>query len=269
MEKVPTENEEIARNSDALQSSEKQGSKQQNGLKIVTIICAVLAVAGIGFGVYGFFFKKSETPTQNTDTLNLESELASYKQKYSVLQNYVKELEASGTEVSEEVKSATSETDTGDIKQCVEATIVSGSGASQEDGYFYLNEWGIKVKLAEGENYKVLGYLYNSEAKAPDESQGTYEVWGGSYTAENSDAFVGFYPSVSDNSSLTVVRYITELIPHYAVYGEFHKVWTDEKYTYYAVNPNGVSVTDNSLQLKIVDFWKNSGFMDANNYSAI
>ena len=71
--------------------------------------CAALAVGGIGFGVYGLFFKKSsEAPAQNADATSIESELSNLKQKYSVLQNYVKELETSGTEVSEEVKSATS-----------------------------------------------------------------------------------------------------------------------------------------------------------------
>ncbi|MBR3320242.1 hypothetical protein IKG20_02975 [Candidatus Saccharibacteria bacterium] len=42
----------------ALPSSENKREKQKNPFKIATIICAILALAGIGFGIYGFFFKK-------------------------------------------------------------------------------------------------------------------------------------------------------------------------------------------------------------------
>ncbi len=108
----------IAQTDPALQSPTEHGSeplkpekpkpeKSGKGSKIALVLISILALAGIGFGVYGFFFKKpEEKPTENTANTELESELSNLKQKYSVLQNYVKELEASGTEVPEEAKSA-------------------------------------------------------------------------------------------------------------------------------------------------------------------
>lgn len=45
-------NDNLSQTSPALQSSEEQGSKPKDSSKIITIICAILALAGIGFGVY-------------------------------------------------------------------------------------------------------------------------------------------------------------------------------------------------------------------------
>lgn len=142
MEEKPETNEEIAQNPPALNKPEKQGSKPGNGSKIAIVILAILATAGIGFGIYGFFFKKSEEkPAQNAaDTAELESELTNLKDKYSVLQNYVKELEASGTEISEEIKEATS---------------------INTREYIYIASWGQKIKIPSELiyiEYKFTGY---------------------------------------------------------------------------------------------------------------
>lgn len=109
--------------------------KKLNGMKYGMIACAVLAVAGVGFGVYGMLRKPEEKATQNaTADAEAKAELTDLKQKYSVLQNYVKELEASGAEVPEEAKSASNSntpvfTTDGDV-----------------DKYIYLGEWGVKIK---------------------------------------------------------------------------------------------------------------------------
>ena len=82
-------------------------TKKSNDMKYGMITCAVLATAGIGFGVYGMTRQPETRPTQNAAiNAEIESELAELKSKYSVLQNYVKNLESSGTEVPEEAKSA-------------------------------------------------------------------------------------------------------------------------------------------------------------------
>ena len=44
----------LSQNPPALHSPEKQGSSQKNPFKLATIICAVLALAGIGFGIYEY-----------------------------------------------------------------------------------------------------------------------------------------------------------------------------------------------------------------------
>lgn len=111
-------------------------SEKSNSMKYGMIACAVLAVVGIGFGVYGMVRKPEEKAEQKnaTSSAELESELSSLKQKYSVLQAYVKDLEASGTEIPEEAKSAS---DTN--------TPVSTSDGDT-DKYIYLGEWGVKIK---------------------------------------------------------------------------------------------------------------------------
>ena len=45
-------NDNLSQNDSALPSSEKQGPKPKDTLKIATIVCAILAVAGISFGIY-------------------------------------------------------------------------------------------------------------------------------------------------------------------------------------------------------------------------
>ncbi len=203
------------------EASEKP--KTKNPYKPATIILAILALAGAGFGVYEYL--------QNNQA----------KQQIS--------------DLKEEVKQA------------------AATPKPREEGYFYFDEWGIKVKLASGENYKVLGYLYDSKNEiVNNESQGQeYSIWGGSYKEEDSDTAIGFYPRDNmDNSTLYVARYKTEFLPHYTAYGEHHKVWTDDEYTYYAVHPNGMrDLGDSILEEKYTDFWKNAGFLDPDNYSAI
>ena len=88
-------------------ASMSAGKKESKGMMMGMIMCSVLAIVGIGFGVYGMTKKPEEKPAESTANTELETELSEIKQKYSVLQNYVKELEASGTEVPEEAKSAT------------------------------------------------------------------------------------------------------------------------------------------------------------------
>ena len=48
---------------------EPRKSKAKNGSKIAIVILSVLALAGIGFGVYGFFFKAPENACENNDTI--------------------------------------------------------------------------------------------------------------------------------------------------------------------------------------------------------
>ncbi len=78
--------------------------KKTNGMKYGIIVCALLAVAGIGFGVYGMLRKPEEKADQaaNTET-EAETELADLRQKYAALQKYIKDLEASGTEIPQDI----------------------------------------------------------------------------------------------------------------------------------------------------------------------
>ncbi|MBR2587379.1 hypothetical protein IKE71_03355 [Candidatus Saccharibacteria bacterium] len=83
MEEPPKVNEDLSQIPPALDRSEKQGSKPKNGFKIATVILAFLTLASLGFGVYGFFFKK---PSQaeainslNSDNLDAISVVSDVK----------------------------------------------------------------------------------------------------------------------------------------------------------------------------------------------
>ena len=111
----------------------EEPKKEGKGIKIALIICIIFALAGIGFGVYGMTKKPTEKPADNTANTELETELTDIKSKYSVLQNYVKELEASGTEVSKEVKDATIATSTAALKNPI---LTAGDGDTLYKLYF-------------------------------------------------------------------------------------------------------------------------------------
>ena len=61
MEHEPETNEEISQTPTALASSPEQGPKPKNKLTVPLIIVSILAAAGLGFGIYGFFLKKPST----------------------------------------------------------------------------------------------------------------------------------------------------------------------------------------------------------------
>lgn len=84
-----------------------QARQNTNKLQYGMIACVLLAVAGIGFGVYGMTRKPAEKSNQSSVSIETDSELTEIKNKCSILQNYVKELEAQGIEASEEAKTAT------------------------------------------------------------------------------------------------------------------------------------------------------------------
>ncbi|MBR3320238.1 hypothetical protein IKG20_02955 [Candidatus Saccharibacteria bacterium] len=121
----------------ALPSSDNKVEKQKNPFKIATVICAILALAGIGFGVYELL-QKPQTAPQGTNTSELESELSSLKQKYTVLQNYVKDLEASGTEIPEDAKSATDGSSSASFHNAV---IASSNDDGRLDLYFESDDY--------------------------------------------------------------------------------------------------------------------------------
>ena len=123
--------------------------KSNKGLKTALIICIILALAGLGFGIYGMTKKPEEKPADSTATTELETELTNLKQKYSVLQTYVKDLEASGAEVSEEVKIATEAKPADSI-------------VNTKD-YIYIGSWGQKIKRPNEliyMEYKLTGFSY-------------------------------------------------------------------------------------------------------------
>lgn len=138
-----------------------------------------------------------------------------------------------------------------------------------EDGYFYLEEWGIKVKLAEGNNYKVLGYMYDDYAKNPASSQGSYGIWGGRYEPENSDYYPSYYLNSHESEpAVYIMKYLSEFVTE-DIEQHSTKVFEKDGFSYFASITNAASTDDDKLINAIKDFGLNSGFLKPENYSAI
>ena len=139
--------------------------------------------------------------------------------------------------------------------------------SQREEGYFYLEEWGLKVKIAEGEKYEVLGYWYDSDEDVYVD--GSYGIFGGRYLPENSNTYRGYYPYLHEGEpSIHISRFLKEKVADYI--REYNTlVFSDDKYEYYASMTNGALTNDNYLILAIKDFAVNSGFLKPENYSVI
>ena len=90
--------------------------KGGNGLKITTVIACVVAVCGIGFGVYGMM-QSSEKDSQIS---NLKSQISTLNDKPSLMED------------------ATNNT-----------SVVNDDSKD----YIYVGEWGIKIKIPDGLEY--------------------------------------------------------------------------------------------------------------------
>ncbi|MBR3131406.1 hypothetical protein IKG31_02405 [Candidatus Saccharibacteria bacterium] len=76
--------------------------KKSSTTKYAMVICAMFAIVGVGFGIYGVLKKPSEEKTTNCDQSGVETELTNLKQKYAILQERIRDTEASKIETSEE-----------------------------------------------------------------------------------------------------------------------------------------------------------------------
>ncbi len=124
----------------------KKGGK---GLLITTIVCAVLAVAGVGFGVYGMVKANEKKPEPQPQ------EEVSDDTKCKV-------PEKTETTETEEVKP----TETQPVNNTVTYT---NTAPYIKDNYFYVPVWGLKFKIPEDLIY--VGYSvedYNSGYTAPN-----------------------------------------------------------------------------------------------------
>ena len=116
--------------------------KSGNGLKIATAIACIVAVCGIGFGVFGMI--------QNTEK---DSQISDLKNQVATLNNKI---------VSIENDNDTSEKPTGNPS--------SATGNSKD--YVYISEWGIKIKIPEGLgyiDYSFINYISDGENEYPSD----------------------------------------------------------------------------------------------------
>lgn len=127
--------------------------KQNNGKgwKIATVIASVVAVCGIGFGIYGMI--------QNSQKDNQISDLK------------VQIKEADGTVTTIEAPEIKTTTDDGTTVTITDTAKVSG-GPYIKNGYFYVPKWGVKFKLSD--NLTNYGYAVDQDSQG--DSYGDYVV---------------------------------------------------------------------------------------------
>ncbi len=125
--------------------------KSGNSLKIATAIACIVAVCGIGFGIYGMI--------QNSQKDNQISDLK------------VQIKDADGTVTTIEAPEIKTTTDDGTTVTITDTAKVSG-GPYIENGYFYVPKWGVKFKLSD--NLTNYGYAVDQDSQG--DSYGDYVV---------------------------------------------------------------------------------------------
>lgn len=174
--------------------------KEGKGMMIGMICCSILAIAGIGFGIYEM--------TQANQS----------KQQISDLKVEIKNSDGSTT---------TLETDKIEVKEDTKTVIVPevpaalSTYSSIQDNYLYLFDWGVKVKLS-SETGNVTGILW-------DNIRGSYGIYGG-------DDVEPYNPSVSPLSLKRSKK--TDVAPQALQYDKV--VYEDDEYYYIASEPNGM-----------------------------
>lgn len=102
--------------------------KSGNGLKIATAIACVVAVCGIGFGVYGMI----QSSQKDNQISNLKVQVEDFNGKITT-------LETEKIETTDEEGTTVTITDTAKVS----------GGPYIENGYFYVPYWGVKFKLSD------------------------------------------------------------------------------------------------------------------------
>lgn len=113
--------------------------KSGNGLKIATAIACIVAVCGIGFGVYGMM-QSSQRDSQISD-----------------LKVQIKEDDGTITTIeTPEIETAANNGTT------ITITDPTMSKENTKD-YIYIGEWGVKIKIPE--NLKGISYIYDNHSR--------------------------------------------------------------------------------------------------------
>ena len=122
-------------------ASASAGKKESKGMMMGMMMCAVLAIAGIGFGVYEMLQANSA------------------KQQIADLKVEIKKDDGTTT---------TLETDKIEVKEEDKTIVISDSAvtANTED-YIYIGEWGLKFKIPEGLHQVSYRIHNDSEIEGP------------------------------------------------------------------------------------------------------
>ncbi len=128
-------------------------SKQNGGnrLKIATAIASIVAVCGIGFGVYGVM-QSSQKDNQISD-----------------LKVQIKEDDGTITTIDTPIIETT---DSGETTVTITENAKVSGGPYIENDYFYVPKWGVKFKLSDD----LTNYGYAVDQNSQGDSYGNYVV---------------------------------------------------------------------------------------------
>ena len=157
----------------------EKGQKNGNGLKIATAISCIVAVCGIGFGIYGMM-QSAQKDSQISDSK-------------------VQIKEDDGTITTIETPEIETTTNNGTTVTITDTAKVSG-GPYIENGYFYVPRWGVKYKLSDD----LTNYGYAVDQNNQGDSFGEYVI---GLTAISKDDYIEqpMAPYYNDIFSCSVV----------------------------------------------------------------
>ena len=199
------------------QGARSFGQKKQGGkMGIVAALCAVLAIGGVGFGIYEMIERQ-----------NVDKEVSELKVKVS---------DADGTESEMETEEIT-------VKKADGSTVTISDSAkpSAEDlsNYIYIAQWGLKIK-AEG----LGGVSYRFDQEAGYQSLALM----GADCRSECHYTPKFAEPTGDSSYLGWISRYAEGEEFDCVASCDEKVFTLDGYDYYYAHPQQVMSTDKAEQ---------------------
>ena len=226
-------------------NSDKSGNIMEQGLSAVKkpgkgliagmIVCAILAVAGIGFGVWAMTDGNAKTDELNSQVAKSNAQVA--------------QLEKQNEELIEEAKNAKGSGSSSDVDEDVNSA-----------DYIYIEEWGIKIKKTDG--LRITGYEYATSGDTSEESVSLLGIRSGNYDVLPKFAQI--------NENVTMGNLIRLRNGGSFPYGQL--VYTDaENNNYYYQHPQAVYSVDSNeqtLELEATDLIQQM-LSNSDNYSNI
>lgn len=196
-------------------AAEAKGKKSSKAM-LAGLICAIIvAVAGIGFGVFMMI------SAQDTEQ--------SYKKQVSNLQSQISQLNAA----------AAGETITVTVND--EEVQLGPELAENTEDYIYVGEWGIKIKIPEG--FNVTGYRYDDVDRYNLGVSGSaVRIWGTTGNTVNDFANVDLNQSGLGN----VLRYPKGT--QFNIGSAPELLFSDDNWSYYVVAPQAPYSVDEAEQ---------------------
>jgi hypothetical protein len=211
--------------------SSAANGKSGKGAKIVATIASVVALAGIGFGVYGMI--------QANSTKDLKIEVKN----------------ADGT-------TSTIEADKIEVKDGNTAVISEPTEKEDSSRYVYLGEWGLKIKLDDNMEFATYLYSYNT-----DQAFSYVHVSGAPKNGQVVPKYADFDVcslGLGAVSRVPVERYEAEKDNDYAR----EPFMTRDGYAYFYSHPQALCSDDRDGELKMAEYIEKM-LSNPDNYSAI